>query len=402
MDRLRRRANRSPFRLKTRVTRMTTLPVRIACVHQGYELYGSDRCFVESVAALRQAWPDAEIEVVLPRPGPIVPLLQPLADRVVFEPLWVLRRKTMMRLLTLGLFALPAALWRAGRRLSRYDLVYVNTAVIADYALAARFFPGRSLLHIHEIAEGGAARILRGLALWSGSAIVFNSRATQAAYSLPPGRRSEVIYNGIAGPAVPEPVSYDGGRRLRVLMLGRIGPIKGQEILLAAIAALPAELKGRIEARLAGGAFENEERERALHELVGAQGLSDTVSIEPFVDDPSPLYRWADIVCVPSKRPESLGRVAIEAMAWGRPAIVSAIGGLVEVVDQGRAGWLVPPGEVAPLSEQLAMLIARPELLAPMAAAGRARYQAVFSAEAAAQAIAAAAGAVLTGKSIMR
>ena len=45
--------------------------MRIACVHQGYELYGSDRCFAESVAAIRAAFPEADIEVVLPRRGPI-------------------------------------------------------------------------------------------------------------------------------------------------------------------------------------------------------------------------------------------------------------------------------------------------------------------------------------------
>lgn len=374
---------------------MMSVPIRIACVHQGYELYGSDRCFAESVAALRAAYPSAEIEVVLPRSGPIVSLLAPLADRIVVEPLWVLRRKTMWRLLTFGLLSLPAALWRAGRRLKRFDLVYINTAVIADYALAARAFPGKSLLHIHEIAEGGAARILRGLVLWSGSALIFNSEATRAAYALPAGRAGQVIYNGIGGPVSPEKVSYDGSRPLRVLMLGRIGPIKGQEVLLAAIAALPAGLRERIEARLVGGAFENEERERALHALVRDLELSNTVSIEPFSDEPSPLYRWADIVCVPSRKPESLGRVAIEAMAWGRPPVVSAIGGLVEVVDGGRAGWLVPPGEAEPLSARLAELIKDPTLLAPMAAAGRARYEAVFSASVAADAIAAAAAAVL-------
>ncbi len=53
-------------------------PMYITCVHQGYELYGSDRSFVESVQAIRAAFPAAEIEVVLPRTGAIVPLLQDL------------------------------------------------------------------------------------------------------------------------------------------------------------------------------------------------------------------------------------------------------------------------------------------------------------------------------------
>ena len=62
--------------------------LRIACIHQGYELYGSDRSFAESVAALRQAYPSAEIEVVLPRDGPIRGLLEINASRIVIEPLF--------------------------------------------------------------------------------------------------------------------------------------------------------------------------------------------------------------------------------------------------------------------------------------------------------------------------
>ena len=67
--------------------------MRIVCVHQGYELYGSDRCFIDSVAALREAWPQAEIEVVLPREGPIAAPLRALASRVSIEPLFILRRR---------------------------------------------------------------------------------------------------------------------------------------------------------------------------------------------------------------------------------------------------------------------------------------------------------------------
>ena len=51
--------------------------------------YGSDRCFAESVTAIRNAFPDADIEVVLPRPGAIVSSLEGTASRIVFEKLWV-------------------------------------------------------------------------------------------------------------------------------------------------------------------------------------------------------------------------------------------------------------------------------------------------------------------------
>ena len=363
--------------------------MRIACVHQGYELYGSDRSFVESVAALRAAYPVAEIDVVLPRSGPIVSLLEESATRISFEPLWVLRRQAVWRLATAGLAQLPAALVRAARRLHASDLVYINTSVVADHVLAARFFGDKALLHIHEIPEASALKILRAMVLWSGAEIIFNSQATRAAFALPEAQRTHVVYNGIAGPSAFEPVTYDGERPVRILMLGRISRIKGQEVLLDAVAALPPQIRKRLQVRIVGSAFENVEREHALATSVKTMHLAEQVSLEPFVSDASPLYRWADAVVVPSCRPESLGRVAIEAMAFGRPPVVSAIGGLMEVVEDGRTGWFVPPGDSSALANRLRMIIESPSAWRDFAAAGRARYEALFSSEAAATAISA-------------
>ncbi len=363
--------------------------MRIACIHQGYELYGSDRSFAESVAALRAAFPSADIEVVLPRSGPIVQILEPHASRIVFEPLWVLRRQAIMRLATVEMARLPVAVARAWRRMRACDLTYVNTSIVADYALAARFLPQKAVLHIHEIPEGAMRRVLVGLMHWSHADLIFNSRATRAAFGEPKSARSHVVYNGVAGPAAPEAMTYDGKRPLRVLLLGRINRIKGQEVLLEAIASMPAELKSRIEVRLVGSAFESTERERALAELVETMGLAGQVSALPFIPDPSEHYRWADIVTVPSRRPESLGRVAIEAMAYGRPPLVSAIGGLVEVVADGETGWHVPPGNAAALAAKLRDIILRPQDWSGFVAAGRRRYETVFSEPVAAAAIAA-------------
>ncbi|MBZ9959765.1 glycosyltransferase family 4 protein [Mesorhizobium sp. BR1-1-14] len=363
--------------------------MRIACVHQGYELYGSDRSFAESVAALRAAFPSADIEVVLPRSGPIVQILEPHASRIVFEPLWVLRRQAILRLATVEMARLPLALWRAWRRLSQCDLVYVNTSIVADYALAARLLPHKAVLHIHEIPEGFMRTILVALMRWSHADLIFNSRATRAAFGIAGRSRTHVVYNGVAGPPAVEPMHYDGSRPLRVLLLGRINRIKGQEVLLEAVASMPPELRSRIEVRLVGGAFESTERELALAELVNTMGLADRVSVLPFIPDPSQHYHWADIVTVPSRRPESLGRVAIEAMAYGRPPLVSAIGGLVEVVSDGETGWHVPPNNAAALAAKLQAIILRPEAWRGFVAAGRARYETVFSEPVAAAAIAA-------------
>lgn len=363
--------------------------MRIACIHQGYELYGSDRSFIETVGAIRDALPGADLTVVLPRRGPIVPFLERFATRVDYAPLWILRRKGLARLATLGLIGLPFAVRRAAKRFAAADLVYVNTAVVADHLLAARFFPGRAILHVHEIPQGWALTVLRGLIRWSRADIVFNSQATRAAFALPDSVPARVIHNGIAGPAEALPRTYDGTRPLRVLMLGRLSRIKGQEVLLDALAALPEATAQRIEVRIVGSAFEDPERERRLAARIAASRWAGQVTLLPFAPDPDPHYRWADIVAVPSRLPESLGRVAIEAMAYGRPPLVSAIGGLAEVVEDGRTGWCVPPDRPEPLAAALARIVAAPEAWSGFPEAGRRRYEALFTEEAARRAIAA-------------
>ena len=362
--------------------------MRITCVHQGSELYGSDRCFIESVEAIRQAYPMAAIDVVLPGDGPIVAHLARFATSIAFEPLWILRRRRLPRLATIGLLQLPLAIARALARIKGSDLTYVNTAVVVDYSLAAALFRGRVITHVHEIPTGATLTLLRGLLRLSGAQIVFNSNATSRAYAMPASVRAQVVYNGIAGPPRGESASYDGARPLRLLTLGRISRIKGQEILVEAMASLPEALRARLEIRIVGNAFEDAPREEALRALIVSRGLAGRIAMAPFTPDPTPHYRWADVVAVPSRLPESLGRVAIEAMSWGRPALVSGIGGLREIVEDGATGWIVPPDEVAPLAAALARIIEQPEAWRAYPAAARARYEAVFSKPSAAAAIA--------------
>ena len=65
--------------------------------------------------------------------------------------------------------------------------------------------------------------------------------------------------------------------------------------------------------------------------------------------------RSADVVVVPSRR-ESLGLVAIEALACGIPVVASRVGGLVETVDHGVTGLLVPPADPGAIVDALRTL----------------------------------------------
>ena len=367
----------------------------ITCVHQGFELYGSDRAFVESVRLLRAEHPGAKIDVVLPRTGPIVTALDGLGVDVVVEPLWILRRRDLPRLATLGLLQFPVAVARALSRIRRSDLVYVNTCVVTDYLVAAGLCPGRTVLHLHEIPQGAVLRVLRGLVRWSRAALVYNSRATQAAFASAATGPAWVVYNRIADPGGPAGQDYDGRRPLRLLMLGRISRIKGQDVLVEALRLLPDAVRARVVLRIVGSAFEDRAREDALAARIAAAGLAGQVTLLPFAADPEAHFRWADVVAVPSRLPESLGRVAIEAMAHGKPPIVSDIGGLPEVVEDGVTGWLVPPDDARALSDTLARIVDDPNAWRAFPAAARRRYEALFGGAAVDRAMVEALDAVL-------
>ena len=70
-----------------------------------------------------------------------------------------------------------------------------------------------------------------------------------------------------------------------------------------------------------------------------------------------PYYERAAVVCVPSRR-EGYGFVAHEAMAYGRPVVATAVGGLADAIEDGKTGLLVPPRDVDALRRALERLLA--------------------------------------------
>ncbi len=337
----------------TFVTAATDGP-SILCVHQGYDLYGSDRTFLQSLRAIRRRLPAASIDAVLPGRGALLRHVERLVDRVELVDMQVIRRGLLSRMRPSTVFA---GIRRAVGMINRHDLTYINTSVILDFILAARFARRRTLVHVHELPVGAEGLAFSGLLAASGAPLVFNSEATRNAFVLPPRQRRYVVHNGTVAPpsaATPAGQGLDD-RDMNVLMLGRFNAWKGQALLVDAVGRMSAEHRRRIRVRLVGDAFQGQRAHLdAVEQAVTRKGLEGRVSIEPFVDDPSGPYAWSDLVVVPSTRPEPFGMVAIEAMAWGRPVIGAAHGGLTEIVRHGRTGALFSPGDPAELAVALA------------------------------------------------
>lgn len=87
------------------------------------------------------------------------------------------------------------------------------------------------------------------------------------------------------------------------------------------------------------------------------------------------FYRQADIFCAPSTWEEPFGLVAVEAMATGRPCVVSDVGGLQDIVVHGETGYIFDRNSAAALAEALAPLLDDAALRRRMGDAGRRRVE---------------------------
>ncbi len=94
------------------------------------------------------------------------------------------------------------------------------------------------------------------------------------------------------------------------------------------------------------------------------------------------LMGRARAVIVPSEWPEPFGRVAVEALAAGTPVIAANIGGLGEIVTEGRTGLLFSPGNPVDLARRVQWAMQNPSQLTSMRSLAREEFERRYSAEA--------------------
>jgi glycosyltransferase involved in cell wall biosynthesis len=280
----------------------------------------------------------------------------------------------------------PRALFRLARvlRTERTDVVHTHGhfAVNVLARIAARIVGARVLSHMHiqNAFRSGPGRRAQ-IAIDNATArlcfsLVAVSDATRADLIRQgyPDRRLITIHNGIEPAPSVNPVRLVDGPT--VVEVARLARVKGQHVLLAALAQVDASaiFVGRDLEH--GGAYERE-----LHAEAESAGVSDRVVFAGYRDDVAALLSGCDVFCLPSFA-EGLPLVVLEAMAQGKPVVATPVGGTPELVVDGETGVLVPPGDADALARALTELLADPPRAARMGEAGRARVLAEFSAAA--------------------
>lgn len=298
----------------------------------------------------------------------------------------------------------PARLFRApelarelARRVGEFDVVHAHSVFLEPTRLAARaaeragvpfFLSPRGMLVAELIRQRGAPRkrlwirLVERRTLARASGIVVQSeleRRELEQLGLPTAP-IHVVPNGVDfgddGRATPAERAAEVARIVAggpyLLSLGRVSWKKGIDRLIAALPQLPG-------ARLVVAGNDEEGLTPALARQAADLGVADRVHFVGEVggEAKAALLGAAAVFCLPS-RSENFGQAALEAMAAGRPVVLTPEVGLASF-PEARAAVVLSPGEPAALAAAIGALLADPAAAARLGAAARAVAESHFA-----------------------
>lgn len=115
-------------------------------------------------------------------------------------------------------------------------------------------------------------------------------------------------------------------------------------------------------------------------QLINSLGLQDNIVTQPFPYTELPwVYNYCDVVIYPTIGEEPFGLVPVEAMACGKPVVVTRSGGMVESVVDQETGYIIDKRDPDTLAEKIVTLLTDKELAAEMGRKGRERAVDTFS-----------------------
>lgn len=190
--------------------------------------------------------------------------------------------------------------------------------------------------------------------------------------------RTRVVLNGVSASeeASPEESLRRGLATPELIAVGRLAREKNFDVLIRALPALRSAFPTLV-LRIAGDG----PLRTALAELSVRKGVVDSVQLLGFVADVRPLLARATCFVMPSQT-EGMPMALLEAMSLGCPIVASRVGGIPEMVRDGREAILVPPGDQSALVQAVKHLLASASERERLGEGARRRYEAEFTARA--------------------
>jgi glycosyltransferase involved in cell wall biosynthesis len=367
----------------------------ILFLHTTSEIGGSDVSLVRLVEGLdRRRY---SVIVALPSDGPLVGRLKLAGARVEIMP--VLLKLTSRR--GAGFLLRFAANYpRAIRALvslirrEHVSIVHTNTIHNLYGVTAARAARVPHVWHFREIVWQSG--LLRRLELWMArrwsTRIIVTSNAVASMYGDHARWPVQLVRvpNGVEvdrfTPGDGERVRREMGVQPGQVLIGivcRLDPWKGVDDFLEAAALVASRDRRAMFAVVGGPIIGQESYEAALREKARTLGIAERVHFTSWRYGPSEMpdvHRALDVLVLASREPEPFGLVVLEAMATAKPVIATAQGGPLDIIDDGRTGDLVPPGNPPAMADAMLALIDDPARRARVGALARARVVAHYTA----------------------
>ncbi|MBI4707079.1 MAG: glycosyltransferase [Candidatus Omnitrophica bacterium] len=286
----------------------------------------------------------------------------------------------------LNIFASVAALKQLSGTIKKYkiDLVHSNSTGGMAFlgSLAAKFNKTPFVWHVRTM-DCGVINFAQG---FLATKIVAISKATKKKFWwLPSRNKILVIYNGVDLRKFNIEVDRLGIRKslgcgdneFLVGTVGRYHAIKGYKFFIKA-AGIVLKVIPRVKFFVVGLDYdENNKILVNLRKSAKRYNLEDKITFLDKKENTVEVISSLDVFVLPSLT-ESFGRVLVEAMAAKKPIVSFNVGGVSEVIEDGRTGILVKSKDYKMLAEKIIFLLQNPEMARSMGDAGRRRCEELF------------------------
>jgi glycosyltransferase involved in cell wall biosynthesis len=388
-------------------------PKRVLLFDHTAQLGGGEIALLDLIRYLDRS--HVEPIVVLGSNGPLVDRLRGLAELHVLEisPEVLHTRKDTLHsagVVPLGVaFDIFAYVLRLIDFIHSHDIELIHTnSLKADIlgGIAGKLTHTPVIWHMRDrITEDylprPAVRGMRRLCRIIPDFIIGNSAATLQTLCLNESLPTMVVPSGVDIGAYEQnrasamKDSSEARKKVKIGLVGRICPWKGQHIFLQAAAEVLQRFPETHFQIIGAALFKEHQYEIEMHELSQKLGIDHAVEFTGFRNDVPDLISMLDILVHASTTGEPFGQVIVQGMAAGKPIVATNGGGVPEIVIHGTTGLLVPMGNAQALSSAICALLSDPQTAAAMGRAGRTRVLEHFTIQQSARKVEAAYAAVL-------